>query len=123
MTRPVARLQHRLRRRILVVRCDQPFRTRDIQRALHDNGQQVSPSDRIRQPGRRLLVQLAPHILLTSDSGGGAGLLLVRWVGVAVVLGADVLVLELIILDPLAFVRGGDDGEAAFCRLPGRGWG
>jgi hypothetical protein len=41
-------------------------------------------------------------------------LLLVRWVGVAVVLDADVLVLELIVLDPLALVRGDDDGEAVF---------
>jgi len=50
-------------------------------------------------------------------------LLLVRWVGVAIVLGVDVLVLELITLDSLALVRGDDDGEAVFCRLAGRGWG
>lgn len=69
----VARLQHRLRRHIPAARRDQPFRTRDIQRALHDNGQQVNPSDRIRQPSRRLLVQLASRIQLAGSLGAGAG--------------------------------------------------
>jgi hypothetical protein len=41
-------------------------------------------------------------------------LLLVRWVGAAMVLGADVLILELIALDSLALVRGDGDGEAVF---------